>query len=63
MPEKINILIKEQQPFIFVNNVIIKEKNVFNILLLKYKEKYTHDCEVGEIKKKMCCEQIYVFII
>ena len=37
--EKTNILIKEQQPFIFINNTNINEKNLFNILLLKYKEK------------------------
>ncbi len=45
LPEEINILIKEKQPFIFVNNTNIKEKHVFNILLLKYKEKYTYECE------------------
>ena len=64
LPEKINILIKEQQPFIFVNNVIIKEKNVSNILHLKYKEKYTYDCECKRDKKEVVlCTKVKYNII
>ena len=53
LPKKTNIVINELQPFIFINNANIKEKNLFNILLLKYKEKYNYDWNVEEIKKKM----------
>ena len=52
LPKKTNIVIKELQPFIFINNANIKEKNVFNILLLKYKEKYTYNCECRKDKNE-----------
>ena len=33
--KKTNIIIKDQQPFIFINNTNIKEKNLFNIIFQK----------------------------
>ena len=45
-------ILKEMQPFIIINNSNIKEKNLFTILLPKYKEKYTYDCECRKDKKK-----------
>ena len=52
-----SILIKEQQPFIFVNNTNIKEKNVSNNLHLNLKKNIHMTVNVDEIKKKMCCAQ------
>ena len=62
--KKTNILIKEQQPFIFINNTNINEKNLFNILLLKYKEKYTYDCECRRDKKEdVLCTKVKYNIV
>ena len=57
-------MIKEQQPFIFINNTNINEKNLFNILLLKYKEKYTYDCECRQDKKEdVLCTKVKYNIV
>ena len=40
--KKTNKLIEEMKPFIYVNMNNINEKNIFNILLLKYKENYIY---------------------
>ena len=62
--KKSNIIIKEQRPFIFVNNTNIKEKNLFNILLLKYKEKYTYDCECRRNKgEDVLCTRVKYNIV
>ena len=62
--KKANILIKEHQPFIFVNNTNIKEKNLFNIILFKYKEKYTYDCECRRDKKEdVLCTKVKYNIV
>ena len=62
--KKTNILIEEQQPFIFINNTNIKEKNLFNILLLKYKEKYTYDCECRRDKNEdVLCTKVKYNIV
>ena len=49
--KKLIFLLKsEQKPFIFINNTNINEKNLFNILLLNYIEKY--HCEYRPNKKE-----------
>ena len=64
LSEKNNILIDEQQLFIFINNTNIKEKNLFNILLLKYKEKYTYDCECRRDKNEdVLCTKVKYNIV
>ena len=50
--KKTEVILKEIQPFIYINITDLKEKNLFNILLLKYKEKYTYDCECRRDKKE-----------
>ena len=37
--------ITEARPFLYINNTNIKETHIFNILLTRYKEKYTYDCK------------------
>ena len=62
--KKTNIIIKVQQPFKFINNTNIKEKNLFNILLQKYKEKYTYDCECRRDKKEdVLCTKVKYNIV
>ena len=62
--KKSNIIIKEQQPFIFINNDNIKEKNLFNILLKKYKENYTYDCECRREKNEdVLCTKVKYNIV
>ena len=62
--KKTDIIIKDQQPFIFINNTNINEKNLFNILLQKYKEKYTYDCECRRDKKEdVLCTKVKYNIV
>ena len=43
--KKTEEIIKELKPFVYITNTNIFEGNLFNILISKYKEKYTYDCE------------------
>ena len=48
-------IIKELKPFVYITNTNIFEGNFFNILLSKYKEKYTYDCECRRGEKDVLC--------
>ena len=43
--EKYEEIIKELQPFIFINNDNINNTSLFNVFLNKYKEIYSYACE------------------
>ena len=40
----------ENKPFIYINKNDMNEKYIYNILLKKYKELYTYDCEFRKDK-------------
>ncbi len=54
--EKTEEIIKGLKQFVYITNTNIFEGNLFNILLSKYKEKYTYDCECrrGEKEDVLC---------
>lgn len=61
------------QPFIFVNSNNINNSSIFNILLSKYKEIYTYDCECRKnnnedvlcvkLKYNIVSYPIFIFIL
>ena len=61
MWKKTEEIIKELKPFVYITNINIFEGNLFNILLSKYKEKYTYDCECrrGEKEDFLCTKTKY----
>ena len=54
-------IIKELKSFVNLTNTNIFEGNLFNILLSKYKEKYTYDCKCrwGEKEDALCRKTKY----
>ena len=57
--KKTNKLIEEMKPFVYVNMNNINEKNIFNILLLKYKENYIYECPFRKnAKEDLLCTKV-----
>ena len=45
MEKKITENVKDSPPFIFIKKDYLNEKHIYNILLNRYKEIYSYDCE------------------
>ena len=50
--KKVTEKIEELQPFVFVNSNNINNKNIFNLMLEKYKELYSYACECRKNEKE-----------
>ena len=48
--KKITENVKDSPPFIFIKKDYLNEKHIYNILLNRYKEIYSYDCECRKVK-------------
>ena len=57
--KKISEKVKDSSPFIFIKKDYINENHIYNILLNKYKEIYSYDCECRKgSKEDVLCTKI-----
>ena len=59
--KKISEKVLDNPPFIFIKKEDINEKHIYNILLKRYKEIYSYDCECrkGSVEDVLCTKSKY----